>query len=78
MQPLHSLVHVLHQEGIVELLERRAEEIACIFERLDTALDKELRQNPVDAELRAEAADLLRVGRGFDDPFALFRHNTQI
>ena len=61
----------------MELLERRAEESPGVLESLDTALDKEIREHPVDAELDGQAADLFLVGGFLDNPFAV-RHSHSI
>ena len=77
VQPLHRLVHVLHQEGIVEGVQRRAEEGARLLESLDAALDKQLGQHLVDADFRGEPLHLRGVGRLLEYPLAFFRHIIQ-
>ena len=77
VQALHGLVHVLHQEGVVQGVQRGAEEGAGLLEGLDAPLDEEFGQHPVDADLRREPLDLRGVGRFFEDPLTFFRHITQ-
>ena len=77
VQALHGLVHVLHQEGIVEGLQRGAEEGAGLLEGLHAALHQKLGEHLVDADLRGEPLDLRGIGRLLEYPLAFFRHIIQ-
>ena len=78
MQPFHRLVHVLHQERVVQVLESWTEEGAGLVKGLHTAFYQKLGQDPVYSEFRAKAADLLRVRRLLQYPFPFHSHITQI
>ena len=69
VEPFHGLVHVLHQEWVVEVVEAGPEEAAGLLESFHTALDQQLRQNPVYTELRRQPSHLFRITRRMDGPF---------
>ena len=55
LKTVDGFVHVFHQEGVVELRKRRAEEVFRLFEVGNAALDKQNSQNLVDAERLRQA-----------------------
>ena len=69
VEPFHGLVHVLHQERVVEVVQAGPEEAAGLLEGFHAALDQQLRQNPVHAELRRESSHLFRIPGFVDGPF---------
>ena len=63
MEPFHGLVHVLHEEGIVELGEGRTEESFGLFVVGNSALDKQSGKVLVDIEHLDNLGNLLVVNR---------------
>ena len=74
----HRSIHILHQEGIVEIVKAGTEEGTRLLEGFYTPLDKQFGQDTVNAEFGGKPSHLLRIGRIFDYPFALLCHITQI
>ena len=78
VQTLHGLVHILHQEGVMQVFETRTEESAGLLEGFHATLYKKRGQNLVDSHLRRKAVHLIRRSRFADYPFAFFGHSLQI
>ena len=74
VKPFRSLVHILHQERVVELVQTWPEEGTGLLEGLNAPLHKQVGEHSVNAHLCAEALDLLRVSGFLYIPFALFYH----
>ena len=68
VQTLYGLVHILHQERIVQVFQLRAEETAGFFKVVYATLDQKVGQNPVNAEFCSQFASLLCVGRRLNGP----------
>ena len=68
-QTVHSLVHILHQKGVMQLGEVGLEELAGPVGGGDTALYQEVGEDLVDTQLRREGADQSRVALLFNYPF---------
>ena len=71
MQTLHGLVHVFHEEGIVQVFQGRAEEFAGVLKGFHAALDQEAGQDTVYTELCCQPGGFFLAGRCFDDPLFL-------
>ena len=78
MQAIHGLVHILHEEGIVEIVETGTEESAGLLEGLHATFDEEFREHLVDPDLRCKAIHLVGRSRIADHPFAFLVHIMQI
>ena len=71
---LDGYVHVLHQEGVVQVVQRRAEEGAGLLEGLHSPLDQKVGQDAVNSKLGCEPGDLGCVSRFLEYPFTFFGH----
>lgn len=69
LETVDSLVHILHQEGIVKLGEIRLEELSGPLGCGDPALYQKIGQDLIDAQLRREGAYHSRVALFLDYPF---------
>ena len=74
VKPFDRLVHILHQERVVEIVQTRPEEGTGLLEGLHSPLHEKVGKHPVDAHLCAETLDLLRISGFLYCPFALLYH----
>ena len=72
VEPVDRLVHVVQKERIVDVFEAWTEELPRLVEGLHASFHEEVGKHLVDAHLRAETLNLLRVGGFPDFPNALF------
>ena len=77
MDALDSLVHIGHEERVVEIVQTRTEERTCLMERTDSPLDQELRQNRVDSKFRRKLPDCLRFSVFLQYPLLFHYHSIQ-
>ena len=68
-QPGDRLVHVFHQERVVQGGQAGAEEGPRLLERFDPTLDQQGRQHGIDSDFRTEPGDRFRLPDLLDQPF---------
>ena len=71
MQALYGLVHILHEERVVEVFQGGAEKLTGVLEGFYAALDQKPRQDTVYTEFGSQPGRFVLAGRGFDDPLFL-------
>ena len=74
MQAFHGFVHILHEEGVVEVFQAGAEKTAGLFERLYAALDQQVCQDPVYTQFGRQLRSLFRI-RGRNQTPLTFRNS---
>ena len=65
MDSFDSLVHVLHEERIVKVIEIRTEERARLLECIYPPLDQKLRQHRIDSQFRRKLSYIFRISDFF-------------
>ena len=78
LHPFHGLVHILHQERVVEIVETRPEKRPRFLKGPDASLHKQLRQDRVDAKFGRESRHCLPIGDILQYPFLFLSHSLQI
>ncbi len=78
LDTLHGAVHVLHQEGVVEVRELRIEKRMCLLFGVYASLYEQVSQHGRNPQRRGERLHGRGVALRFDNPSFFYRHTVYL